>query len=162
MKTPNRYTSLAELMLLDNGYAYEAGLPAIHTADDIAEAWRTWVTEGDLRWSTYYVPEGFLTDFASIPAIFRWLFAPNGAPHQVAAVLHDWLYASDPAVSRKEADLAYYWLARAMGTSEVRAAVMYAGLRVGGWLAFMSNRRKLADYGPLWRMLDGPGQYAAK
>jgi len=155
VKTPKKYANLAELMLLDNAYAYEQGLPAIHTADDIASAWRTWVTEGDLRWLAYYVPEGFLTDFASIPVVFRWLFSPVGAPHHVAAVLHDWLYSSDPEVSRKEADLAYYWLARTAGTSEAGAALMYAALRVGGWMAFRSNRKNYRELGPRWRMLDG-------
>ena len=127
-----------------------------HHADAIADAWKTWVTEGELLWVTeavaYSVPEDFLTDFTSIPAVFRWLFRVNGAPYQVAAVLHDYLYSST-TVSRKEADLAFYWLSRAVGTPEVKAAIMYVALRLGGWMAYRSNQKKLKEQGVGWRFL---------
>ena len=154
--TPKRYANLAELMM----YANEIGT-ASHSADDIAEAWRTWVTEGELMWNDaeqygdqgYHMPEGFLTDFASIPVVFRWLFQPNGAPWQVAAVLHDFLYSSTD-MSRYEADLAFYYLCRRVGTSELRSATMYGALRLGGWLAYRSNQAKRRAQGNGWRFID--------
>ena len=152
IRTPKSYANLAEVMM----YANEIGT-ASHDADEIAGAWKTWVTEGPLLWKSehggYHVGTGFLTDFASIPAMFRWLFSPNGAPWQVAAVLHDYLYSSTDT-SRKEADLAFYWLSRAVGTSELKAATMYASLRVGGWMAYRSNQKRLRGSGPRWRFLD--------
>lgn len=37
------------------------------------------------------IPVGFITDFASVPFIFWWIFPPWGR-YGKAAVLHDWLY----------------------------------------------------------------------
>ena len=37
------------------------------------------------------VPEGYVTDFASIPGFVQWLIQPFGK-HSEAAVIHDWLY----------------------------------------------------------------------
>ena len=40
------------------------------------------------------VPAGFITDFASIPRIFRF-FLPEWAKYSKAPVLHDWLYQTN-------------------------------------------------------------------
>lgn len=158
LETPRNYANLAEVMRYANAEALEKGLTVPHSADDIAEAWKTWVTEGELLWSddnlrfVHFVPEGFLTDFASIPRVFRWLFDPVGTPWHVAGVLHDYLYSSSTG-SRAEADKAYYWLARAMGTGAVPALLMYVALRLGGWMAYQSNQNTLAREGYGWRFL---------
>ena len=55
---------------------------------------------------TFHVPAGFETDFASVPRAFWSVFPPYG-PYTKSAVLHDWLYVTQPAgVSRKDADFA--------------------------------------------------------
>jgi len=160
LESPKNYANLAEVMLYANSEAHEKGLTVPHTADDIAEAWKTWVTEGELIWTDeyrrfmYWVPEGFLTDFASIPRVFRWLFDPVGTPWHVAGVLHDYLYSSTTE-SRADADKAYYWLARAMGTAPLPALLMYVALRIGGWMAYTSNQNTLAREGYGWRFLGG-------
>ena len=38
------------------------------------------------------VPKGFVTDFASVPRIFWWLFPRTGL-HSRAAIVHDYMYA---------------------------------------------------------------------
>jgi hypothetical protein len=76
------------------------------------------------------VPEGFLTDLASIPQFFLWAVSPTGR-HGHAAILHDWLYW-DQKVPREVADLVFE---TAMAELEVSAPVrkaMWAAVRVGG------------------------------
>ncbi|KKL66348.1 hypothetical protein LCGC14_2145860, partial [marine sediment metagenome] len=48
------------------------------------------------------VPQGFTTDFASVPRVVWWLIPPDGQYTQ-AAVVHDFLYFSQ-TTTRIEAD----------------------------------------------------------
>ena len=48
------------------------------------------------------VPEGFQTDFASVPRIF-WVILPPDGKYTQAAVVHDFIY-NKQIRSRKEAD----------------------------------------------------------
>lgn len=41
------------------------------------------------------VPPGFITDFGSVPEIFRPIIGNIGTPQDKAYVLHDWLYATE-------------------------------------------------------------------
>ena len=45
-----------------------------------------------------HVPVGFLTDLASIPWMFRFIFHPDG-PWAKAAVVHDFMCTSTPWIS---------------------------------------------------------------
>ena len=40
---------------------------------------------------TISVPEGFVTNFASIPKLFHWILSPDGR-HGKASVIHDYAY----------------------------------------------------------------------
>lgn len=82
------------------------------------------------------VPRGAITDFASIPNFLHSLLSPlNNTIY--AAVLHDYLYR-DPhapeasAVSRADADRAFYWGMRACGVRRHTAGLMYIGVKAGG------------------------------
>ncbi len=94
------------------------------------------------------IPEGFLTDFASIPRGLWNVFPPNGCSYDRAAVVHDYLYRGgfvtqivgnlelhkDP--TRAEADSI---LKEAMNVSNVgwfTRQVVWAGVRVGGRCAW--------------------------
>jgi hypothetical protein len=88
------------------------------------------------------VPPHFVTDFASVPAAFRWL-APQEGPYAAAAVLHDWLYSvAEPpkkAVAfRKERFRADRIFLEAMRTSGVgaRRNVLYRAVRLFGAMGF--------------------------
>ena len=85
------------------------------------------VTTGD---SVIRVPDGFITDFASVPRIplAFWLFGNVG--HR-AAVVHDYLYVT-AQVSRKQADEILRELLREEGAGSIRANLMYLGVRIGG------------------------------
>ncbi len=86
------------------------------------------------------VPAGFQTDFASVPRIFWSIFPPTGK-HGKAAVLHDYLYATQQA-SRVVADAIFL---EAMGVLDVpawRRWAMYLGVRLGGWYAWREHQKK--------------------
>ena len=92
---------------------------------------------------TFTVPAGTTTDGASIPR-FLWRVCghPLEAPRVYAAMLHDWLYAGvDPAkpqgaapsgITRKDADLCYYFMLRHFGVSRFKAMIEYLALRMFG------------------------------
>lgn len=42
------------------------------------------------KYGTYTVPAKYITDFATVPWLFR-LFFPRSGPWNLAAVIHDWL-----------------------------------------------------------------------
>ena len=84
------------------------------------------------------IPEGFTTDFASIPALMQWLF-PVNETYRREATLHDYLYTAKPvpralcdeilACAMQEADVGKgednWWRA-------TKRWMIWAGVRVGG------------------------------
>ena len=103
----------------------------------------------------FTVPKGFKTDFASIPRILQILVPKNGS-HDAAAIIHDFLYRRQPFVpspapsqamqriSRKDADRLFRRIMRELGVNCIRYNLMYAGVRIGGWVPFNKSRKKLA------------------
>ena len=82
------------------------------------------------------VPEGFVTDFASVPRI-PILFDLLGDQGQMAAALHDWLYtAPHPLPSREHADDVLKEALIAQGMDEAEAILMFLGARLGGESAY--------------------------
>lgn len=89
----------------------------------------------------YVVPVGFLTDFASVPRLpVAYLLTADSA-HE-AAVLHDWLYKTQ--AGRSFADRVFLHAMAAMGEPGWRRWLMYAGVRLGGWVRYS----KRGDEGP--------------
>ena len=90
---------------------------------------------------------GFVTDGASVPRM-AWFLAghPMESPRIVAALAHDWLYASH-ATDRKTADEIYAAILRAVGRASWRVAVEYAALRRFGESAWHEHD----DESPLTR-----------
>lgn len=76
------------------------------------------------------VPDGFVTDFASVPRI-PLAFTLFGGIGDRAATVHDWLYSTGE-VPRQEADEILKSLLEEEGAGTVRASLMYAGVRIGG------------------------------
>lgn len=152
-KSARVYANLGEIMSMAN-----ATMVASYADDAIVDAWSVWVTQADtvFSWDGKHITvgKGFMTDFASIPKVMRWLFDPNGAPHQVAAVIHDYAYSTMP-VTRVQADRLFRSACDAVGAPYVSSRVMFYALRVGGWFAWRKNRAGLLEFGPRWRMLEG-------
>lgn len=92
------------------------------------------ITRGELVYSsdlwptTIVVPEGFKTDFASIPRVFRWLHPVNGA-HREAAVVHDYLVRRDD-FNRKVADKIFLEAMKVSGVKWWRRRQMYFAVRL--------------------------------
>ncbi len=85
------------------------------------------------------VPPHFVTDFASVPALFRGL-VPQEGPYSAAAVIHDWLYTvaeppKRPAPFRKErfrADRIFHEAMRTSGVGGLKRGVLYRATRLFG------------------------------
>lgn len=107
------------------------------------------------------IPKGYRTNFASIPALARWLVSPIDPHIVVGALVHDWLVQEFPfetdrltavpwlyerasdddvRVARKRLDWAdAAWYMRAIMAAEEAPSwkrfVVYAGVRLYGWVA---------------------------
>ena len=89
------------------------------------------------------VPEGFVTDLATIPPYFWWAIQPTGR-HGHAAILHDWLYW-EQGVSRAVADKVFEVVMCELNVSVPVAKAMWAAVRVGGgtyWDEAVTEKRQ--------------------
>lgn len=77
------------------------------------------------------VPEGFVTDFASIPGPAQILIQPFGR-HAPAAVLHDFLYALGQKKARAYADRLFLHAMQESGVSFFRRSLMFRMVRLFG------------------------------
>jgi hypothetical protein len=84
------------------------------------------------------VPEGFVTDFASVPRapLTYWLFGGIG---DEAAVIHDFLYEKG-LVKRELADQVYGEALTACGVPSWRRVAMVAAVRVFGAGRYLEHR----------------------
>lgn len=88
------------------------------------------------------VPEGFVTDFATVPAILRW-YVNNWGAHGNAAVIHDWLYweqTSRSGFNREQADQIFLDGMVVLGVGSIRRHSIYWAVRLFGWWAWRRNR----------------------
>jgi hypothetical protein len=94
----------------------------------------------DLARNTFVVPEGFVTDLASVPRIpiAYWL---AGGECDEAAVVHDYTYATG-MVSREIADAVFREAALATGQPAWRVQSMWFFLRAFGWKAWNEHRSR--------------------
>ena len=91
----------------------------------------------------FTVPAGFETDLASIPALLRGIFPPDGA-YTKAAVLHDYLYKNwrvelyedAPQWSRHFADAMFYEAMGVLNVPQWQRIALYLAVRCGGWRYF--------------------------
>jgi len=88
------------------------------------------------------VPDGFLTDGASVPRIFWNIFSPFGS-YFPAALIHDYLYskASYPAWVIDRADIDGIFLAamKDVGVGWLTRRVIYRAVRLGGWASYKKH-----------------------
>ena len=94
-----------------------------------------YVTESGMK---LIVPDGFVTDLASIPRILYSVIPVNGL-HRSAAILHDYLYESQTYGRRKCDDL-FLEAMKSSGVRYTQRMAMYIGVRIGGWVPW--NKRK--------------------
>lgn len=80
------------------------------------------------------VPEGFITNFASVPRI-PIIFELVGDRGHSAAVVHDYLY-STAILSRKDCDKVLLQALRRTEVGKPRSILMYLGVRAFGWMFY--------------------------
>ena len=97
------------------------------------------------------IPDGFLTDFASIPRGLWSVLPPTGL-YGKAAVVHDWLYKTRKAtthlVDRAEADAVLLESMEVLGVGRFTRLAIYAGVRLGGWAAWNTHRKEDEEFDP--------------
>jgi hypothetical protein len=92
------------------------------------------------KYQQFLIQSGYVTDFATIPRILRWLINTYG-PYTKAAILHDWLLTDlIPArsVTSYDADHMFKRVMREEGVSFPLRWLMWAGVR---WGALVNPRR---------------------
>ena len=91
------------------------------------------VYESDILKRAVTVPEGFITDFASVPRI-PVIYAMVGNCSHRAAVIHDYLYRINPIpeVTRKIADAVFDEAMSVKAIPKWRRWMMWVGVRLGG------------------------------
>jgi hypothetical protein len=96
------------------------------------------VYKSDVAQNVFIVPEGFVTDFASVPRIPLAFLLTGDSAHE-AAVVHDYLYR-EQTVDRATADAVFREAAKVSGESGWRSWMMWAGVRLGGWIAWSDRK----------------------
>lgn len=116
---------------------------AVFELNALAEG-RYWFLRDRLRWevSGYWIliPEGFVTDMASIPRPL-WSILPKWDNYGPAAIGHDWLYYNQ-LTTRKVAD---QWMRSSMeglNVNKPKQLVIYWTLRAFGGVAWDRNARR--------------------
>jgi hypothetical protein len=104
-----------------------------------------WTVVGELvyrgKWDTFVVPDGFPTDFATVPRAVVWLI-PRFGRYTLPAVLHDWLCTrgiETGVVTSREADGIFRRAMRELDVPVARRWLMWTGVR---WGALTSPRRR--------------------
>ena len=89
------------------------------------------------------VPKGFVTDYASIPRIFRPIVLPYGK-HSGASVVHDYLYSKgcNLNIERKKADKIFLEILKEEGVNPILARLMYVAVRIFGKIRYKIIKSK--------------------
>ena len=77
----------------------------------------------------FTVPQGFITDLASIPKVLWWLYPPYG-DYMEAAIYHDYLYAL--GIGKSFADKCFKQLMLNYGVSKFTAEIFYQSVKLFG------------------------------
>jgi hypothetical protein len=96
------------------------------------------VYESDVAQQVFAVPEGFVTDFASVPRLPLAFLLTGESAHE-AAVIHDYIYSRN-LLPRAAADAVFREAMGATGEPSWRSWLMYLGVRLGGWVAWNNHR----------------------
>jgi hypothetical protein len=78
------------------------------------------------------IPKGFISDGATSPLLFRWLFPPTDR-YFAEAIMHDFLL-QQKGVSRKMADELFNEALKHCDISEQRRWAMYQAVKLKTWL----------------------------
>lgn len=120
---------------MKTGPRFLTTLATRRASDGQAGAWQLTaplIYVSDILLRPVVVPEGFRSDFASVPRVpvAYWLF---GGAADEAAVVHDWLYTSNvTGVTREQADNVFAEASKVLGIAAWRRGPMWAAIRLFG------------------------------
>ena len=83
------------------------------------------------------IPIGFVSDYASIPRVFRGLVSGSDNT-KLPSVLHDYLYRKGIG-KRKWADQLFLDAMKESGVPWLKRRMVYSAVRVGGWASWKGN-----------------------
>lgn len=83
------------------------------------------------------VPQGFVSDFASIPKAF-WILFPPDSNYIYPILVHDYLYWQQ-STTREVADLIFKEMLGEFGATPSQAELLYSGAKLGGLSAWNNN-----------------------
>lgn len=89
------------------------------------------------------VPAGFVWDGGSVPRAL-WMFLDPWGSASKAFLLHDWLYRTQER-SRLVSDAIFMEAMEVLGVGFVKRKLLFRGVRMGGWLAWSKNKKKLNE-----------------
>ena len=92
---------------------------------------------GQTGYEKVIAPTGFVTDLASIPAVFYSLLRPDGE-YAYAAIIHDYLYWTQTR-PRDEADDIFNMAMEDFEIGTVKRQAIYRAVRIGGQFAWDNN-----------------------
>jgi len=97
------------------------------------------------RGKSFVVHPGFESDGVSVPRVFWSLVSPQIDPRSLrAGIAHDYIYRVQPeGWTRAEADAMFRQFLVEDGLGSVRAFLAYAGVRIGGGVAWRDNAELL-------------------
>jgi len=84
---------------------------------------------------------GFVTDFASIPAWYKWRFDPQDKDYAAPAVIHDILYASE-FMPREVNDDVFNQAMMDNDTGDWTRGVLHKTVRLGGGFTYRAHTRQ--------------------
>jgi Protein of unknown function (DUF1353) len=97
----------------------------------------TWEPNSGQKYKSVVVPEGFVTDLASIPRVFWQVLRPEGR-HAYAAVVHDYLYWTQSR-SREEADMIFKFALQDSKVPSKTVETLYLAVRGLGQSSWDKN-----------------------
>ena len=102
----------------------------------------TWKSESSFQIDVNIVkvPEGFVTDLASIPQLF-WQWIPPMGPYGYAAIVHDFLYW-EQYTDRSSADKIFYLGMNDLKVSKFKSIPIYNAVKIAGGIAWQRNKSK--------------------
>lgn len=86
------------------------------------------------------VPAGTRTDFATIPRVLWSIVGHPAGRYKQAAVLHDYLYRTG-SLTRARCDELFREGMAVLGVPAYQRWLMWAGVRIGGALAYAGEKR---------------------
>lgn len=101
----------------------------------------SWTLNTPVRYGTWRVPAGYVTDFASVPRLV-WSLVPRFGAYTAATVLHDWLITDAlrrGRITSRAVDRTFREAMGDLGVSIPRRWLMWAGVR---WGALVNPNRR--------------------